>query len=478
MHSIRRLTVLAAILTLTLHPGAQPAVAAPPDRGDIGEWTDPVDIGVIGIHATLVRTGEVLLYGYVLDQAGTEAHLYNPVTGGNVDVTYDKRRDIFCSGHSVMPDGRVLIAGGQRYGSPDFDGIPFGTIFDPISRSWSSGGRMANSRWYPTNVQMPDGTTLVLTGYFRSGDVVEEMESFDPATGTWTVLPPSADMYSDLYSKMVLTTDGRVFRAGPQQDTWFFDPATNSWSFVDNMRYGYRAFGGEVLLPGLQRVLVSGGYSSTRATKTAEIIDLSDPQPRWAYTGSMVRPREQHNLVLLADGTVLAVGGGRSGLYDNPVREAELYDPATGTWRAMAAQQAQRTYHSTALLLPDGRVLSAGSDSGDLASTVELYSPPYLFHGPRPVITSAPTEVTYGEEFAIGTNQAADITRVALVRAGSTTHTNNFEQRYVDLEFTVGAGEVSAVAPSTPNEAPPGYYLLFILDSDGVPAVAEFVLLS
>ena len=135
-----------------------------------------------------------------------------------------------------------------------------------------------------------------------------------------------------------------------------------------------------------------------------------------------------------------------------------------------------RTYHSTAGLLPDGRVLSAGADT-KLAGqqSYEIYSPPYLFNGPRPVITSAPTNVTYGQAFNIVTPDAASITRVAMIKATATTHANNMDQRYVDLAFTIGDGQVQTKSPASGKMAPPGYYLLVILNSNGVPSVMPFV---
>jgi hypothetical protein len=205
---------------------------------------------------------------------------------------------------------------------------------------------------------------------------------------------------------------------------------------------------------------------------------MSAPTPRWKYTGSMHRARDNLNLVLLADGTVLAVGGGLTHPYGTPVKEAELYDPATGKWKTLAAQQVQRTYHSTALLLPDGRVISGGSDFGGQDGTVEIFSPPYLFRGPRPSIATAPATLGYGESFSISTPDAGDIARVALVRPGATTHADNFDQRYVDLSFSPGSGTLQAVAPETAAKAPPGYYMLFLVNSDGVPSVATFVHLA
>jgi hypothetical protein len=141
----------------------------------------------------------------------------------------------------------------------------------------------------------------------------------------------------------------------------------------------------------------------------------------------------------------------------------------------MAAQAAPRIYHSTAVLLPDGRVLSAGQNDGTFQTTAEIYSPPYLFRGSRPTIASAPQRVRYDTSFSIETPDAAEIARIALVRPGSVTHSVNFDQRYVELEFTTGTGTLSARAPRTSSIAPPGVYMLFVIDVDGTPSVASWV---
>lgn len=270
-----------------------------------------------------------------------------------------------------------------------------------------------------------------------------------------------------------MTPSGGVFQAGPTIDTMTFDPSAQAWSPVANM-HRVRNGAAAVLLPSLHQVLIAGGDPVTR---TAEIIDLAKPAPRWNFAAPMTFSRVELNLVLLPDATVLAVGGGAtpSGDYRNPRKQPELYNPATGRWMLMAPQKAQRTYHSTALLLPDGRVLSAGSDSGPLQTTIELFSPPYLFRGARPTISSGPDLIKYGDAFVIGTPDSASINRVALIRPGAVTHANNFDQRYVALRFSAGNGQLNAVAPSSPNDAPPGYYMLFIVRSNGVPGVAKFI---
>jgi hypothetical protein len=164
--------------------------------------------------------------------------------------------------------------------------------------------------------------------------------------------------------------------------------------------------------------------------------------------------RRHSNLVLLPDGKVLIVGGGTGSRYDGPAKAAEMFDPATETTTTMASQVGGRMYHSTALLLPDGRVLSAGQDSGPYETTAELYSPPYLFAGPRPTITAAPSQIGYGGSFDVSTPNAASVTKVALIRAGSVTHQIDTDRRYVRLNFTASASSLSVAGPASRSIAP------------------------
>jgi hypothetical protein len=230
-----------------------------------------------------------------------------------------------------------------------------------------------------------------------------------------------------------------------------------------------------VLLPGLTRIMEIGGSTAAGPTASCEILNTTASPMAWKPTGSMHHPRLWANTVLLADGTVLVVGGGRQGSYGDPVFSAEIYHPASGTWTVMAAQRAPRIYHSTAVLLPDGRVLSAGESHGALAQTGEIFSPPYLFKGARPKISSAPATLGYGQAFTIGTPDAARIKRVALVRAAAVTHSDNFDQRYVDCTFSAAGGKLHATAPPDGNHAPPGWYMLFLINAAGVPSMAHWV---
>jgi hypothetical protein len=459
------------------------------DPSVTGEWSAPVDVGLIGIHAVLLNTGKVLLFEFPhAVEEGSAAVLVDPSTGAIEDVTVPWLRDVHCSGNSLLPDGRVLVTGGTVYGSSGHDGVSDVAFFDPMSQSWTQGAPLEKPRWYPTNVETADGSTLVMTGQAFDADLLPQktMETYDSLTGG-TELPQSANNTSDLYARMVLLPSGKLFRAGPNREGRLFDPATDSWSSVSSMGFGRRYEGGVVLLPGLRRVLTAGGTDTTTwerdnldpGTNSAELIDFGQPVPAWQAIQPMNRVRIHPNLVLLPDGTVLTVGGSEVGFHLQPVHESELFDPVTGTWTLMAAQVAPRTYHSVALLLPDGRILSAGGYADDpMNTTIEYYSPPYLSHGPRPTISSAPEKITYGRSFRIGSPTPDSITRVVLIPASAVTHASNFGQRYVQLPFTRGTTSLSARAPRTGGIAPPGYYMLFLVDGNGVPSVAEFVRLS
>jgi hypothetical protein len=287
---------------------------------------------------------------------------------------------------------------------------------------------------------------------------------------------------------MYLAPNGKVFTAGPQTMTSYLDTSgTGAWTDIAASANGHREYGSSVLYDE-GKILIAGGSPPDHVTPTtasAETLDLGTASPAWTATDPMAYARRQHNATLLPDGTVLVTGGTSATGFNNStgaVLAAELWDPETGAWRTLAGMQVPRLYHSTALLLPDGRVLSAGGghpsdgEHGDPDHPdAEIYSPPYLFKGPRPSITSAPPAVPYGQPFFVGTPDAASIAGVVLIRLSSVTHSFNQEQRIVRPGFTVAAGGLEVTAPSDPNLCPPGYYLLFLLDGNGVPSIARIV---
>jgi hypothetical protein len=225
------------------------------------------------------------------------------------------------------------------------------------------------------------------------------------------------------------------------------------------------------------KVLMVGG--SDPGTKTAEIIDLNAAAPAWQYTGSMVYARRHLNATILPDGKVLVTGGTVAGNDESKaVYAAELWNPATGQWTTMASMKVPRLYHSTALLLPDGRVLSAGGGRGSGGKdyeNAEIFSPAYLFDGPRPTISSAPGTAVYGQTIFVGTPDVGTISKVSLLRLGSVTHTNNMNQLINFPTFAKVAGGVNVTLSSNRNMLTPGHYMLHIIKSNGVPSIARMI---
>jgi hypothetical protein len=446
------------------------------DPATTGQWTAPFDLKLVSIHAVLLHTGQVLLFSWPSNTVGSAAQLWDPGSGSLTDVSLTYQRDIFCAGTTVMPDGRVFIAGGHLYQGVFGNGVANTTIFDPASGAFTEGPAMSQARWYPTTAELGDGTVLIFAGTTTPNVQATTVDAYVPSTQALTTLPASASKAMVTYPRMHLTTGGLLAWTN-LGTTYFFHPATSAWAKGPKLNSGGRGITDtSVLLPGLSKIMEIGGSSPSGATNTAEILDTSSSTPSWHYTSPMHYARLWANTVLLADGSVLVVGGGTSGSYTGPVFTAERYDPVTATWTDMAAQTAPRMYHSTALLLPDGRVLSAGQSKGSYQTTGEIFSPPYLFAGPRPAIINAPAAVGYAQQFTISTPDWASIARVALVRAGAVTHSVNFDQRYVDLTYQPdGSGGLAATSPADSNHAPPGWYMLFIVTASGVPSVASWV---
>ncbi|MEE8526902.1 MAG: galactose oxidase-like domain-containing protein [Thermoanaerobaculia bacterium] len=434
---------------------------------DVGQWLPAVPWPVIAIHAALMPTGEVLHYSYPDATPGSRAYLWSPEGGFN---PVNMNQDIFCSGHSLLPDGSLYATGGNDY-SCEFQGRVDTHIFNPFTETWTRLGDMSVARWYPSNTALGDGRVMITSGLGADCNLVDEMEFYTPGVGLELV--PEGARHLDLYPRLHLLASGRVAHVGPENESFTFDPQTRQWQYVDDAIFGYRADGTSVEVPGeADNIMLIGGG----VTASCERIDFTDPQPEWRTTGSMSFARSHLNAVILPDRKVLVVGGGTDDLYGDPVLNAELYDPATEAWTLLPAQAYPRMYHSTAVLLPDGRVLSAGQDDGPSAYQSEIYEPAYLFRGPRPVIAAAPGRIGYAATFEVTTPAADDIASVALIAPTSVTHSINKGQRYVGLSFTQSdASTLAVTGPSSSNRAPPGYYMLFILNSQGVPSVARMV---
>jgi len=453
---------------------------------DVGEWGPVVDWPVVGVHVALLANGKVLAYDSIGDNATetypvqdhTRGTVWDPATGTQTAVDVATGYNIFCSGLAHLLDGRLFVAGGNK--DQQLNGIVQTHLFDPASNLWSLGPNMAAGRWYPTVTPLNNGEMLITSGRVNTPEVRTVAGSLR-SLGTASLSLP-------LYPWVDVAPNGLAFYSGPDQTLRALNTAgTGAWQAFAQRDSTNRDYGSHAVYD-IGKVLVAGGGPST---KTALVIDINGATPQVSATAPMAFGRRQHNLTVLADGTVLASGGNSSGAslvdLNAGVYAAELWNPATGQWRTLAAMQVTRQYHSSALLLPDGRVLSSGGgicgtcdQVGYLAKNAEVFSPPYLFQAdgtlaPRPSIDAAPTQTSYGAPMVITTGDPASISKAAFVRLGAVTHSNNMEQRYVPLSFTAGPTTITATAPANANVAPPGFYMLFIIDANGVPSVASMV---
>jgi hypothetical protein len=459
-----------------------------------GLWEPPEESKVEAIHAILLPTGKVLYY-----TSHDGVRLLDPATGAIKVVNLPYPQNIFCSGHTVLADGRVLVMGGTRPGY-FFAGEDTSFLFDPWTETWSQGPRMNTGRWYPTPVLLGDGRVAVFSGLNAQGHVTSLVEVLDAQQQAWSVIP-GANRVVNLFPRMTLLPNGELLQSGHEGRSWFFNPASGAWRMGPGQQDRYQ--GSSVLLED-GRVLATGGAAGIQpASSTARTLA---PGGSWEEVGSMALPRRDLNLVLAPDGDVYAFGGSftpgppaalaqvspglhgtlGSWLFRWPSHlVAERFDPTTNLWNPLAPAERGRTYHATALLLPDGRIWVSGSDIEtnpvllEPRRSYEVFSPPYLFAGPRPVIAAAPARVAYGASFDIATpDHGVDVAKAVLVRPGSVTHAFNFDQRVVALDVVETEGGLRATAPSEPNRAPPGYYMLFLISGAGVPSVARFVHLA
>jgi Domain of unknown function (DUF1929)/Galactose oxidase, central domain len=306
----------------------------------------------------------------------------------------------------------------------------------------------------------------VVSGSDEEGRNNPVPEVYTPGAG---LMPLAAAQLSlPNYPYLFVLPDGRVFYAGPSNPTRTLEVGPQIWTPVGNSQIG----GGSAVMYAPGQVLKSGGGDP--ATARAVIIDMTQESPAWREVAPMAFPRRRHNLTVLPDGKVLVTGGTQVGNEEaQAVYAAELWDPVSESWTTLASMQVARMYHSTALLLPDGRVLSAGGN-GKLSA--ELYAPPYLFAGPPPEIAAAPARLAYGASFEVATPEAASIAAVALLRPSAVTHAYNQEQRYIRLRFEpTEEGALAVQAPADANLALPGYYMLFLVTTTGVPSRAWFL---
>ncbi|MFN0148825.1 MAG: galactose oxidase-like domain-containing protein [Dehalococcoidia bacterium] len=457
-------------------------VTGPADpRATTGEWGAVVNTGTLMQHAVLMPNSNKVLYF----TSGGDARVVD-LTSGLITSVPTQSSNLFCAGHAILSDGRAIVIGGDDAGQTAA-GIRDTNIFDVTSMSWTRAADMAFARWYPTATTLPDGRVLAISGS-NNGCLtcfVTKMEIYDPATNTWTPMASSSDQSIEYYPFTYVLPNGKLLLAGASENptnTQTLDFTTQTWTVVDSRIIDGASAAmfvpGKVLKAGTAS---DGNYPATPSSSAAWVLDMTAANPSWTQVGSMANPRAFMNLTNLPDGTVLATGGWRTAdgvIAANAVRAAEVWSPSTGQWTTLAAEARQRSYHSVAMLLPDGRVLSGGGGNDAAVPTepnYQIFSPPYLFKGPRPAIGSAPSQVTWGQTFTVSTPDASRIASAVLMSPSSVTHAFDEHARSVPLTLTAGTNSVQLTAPLNANLAPPGYYMLFIVDTNGVPSVASWV---
>lgn len=437
-----------------------------------GQWSAVSNWPTRAIHATLLPDGRVFFISYYSESL--HPNIWDPVSN-TFTATASSSYALFCAGHTTLADGRVFIAGGHI---ADYTGYSHAVIFDPATNGFTSLPDMNAGRWYPTTTTLPNGDVLVVSGDINANTNVDKLpQVFQFSTKTWRNLT-TAQLSQPLYPNMLVAPNGNVFNAGPSRESRYLNTAgTGAWSNVAVMNFGGSRDYGPAVMYSPGKVAVIGG--SDPPTATSEIIDLNAATPAWKFTSSMHFPRRQHNAVILPDGKIFIVGGSKAGGFDtstSPVLPTEMWDPATGQFAVMASIAVYRGYHSTALLLADGRVLSAGGNVG--GPNAQVFSPPYLFAGTRPSIASAPVSAGYGQTVFVGTPDAASISKVTLLKQASVTHTNSMSQGFQSLSFAKTSTGLNVTMPANANLATPGYYMLFILNGTGVPSVGSIIQIS
>lgn len=468
-----------------------------------GVWTDIADWPIIAIHMALLPNGDVFSYGTGTKDESNEAFRYDVWTPslGLSDAshkTLDKQSptDIFCSGQTLLTSGELLIVGGNlaadvNRGSSDIN------LYNSSSQSLNKSPlQMTQGRWYPTATTLASGDVLLQAGWNYNFQAVPTPELYKQEGG-WQLLTGASNdqAFGDaniFYPWSFVSNTGKVFIAGPDDDSYLLDP-TGTGSTTKLSKRGdtiERDYGNAVMFAP-NKILVTGGGLPPQ--KTSFVTDISsDTNPQTSQVASMTHARRQADATLLPTGDVLVTGGSSGNDFNdesNAIFEAELWNPANDTWTSLASASEVRTYHSSALLLPSGAVISAGGGKCDCEDkfNAEVFLPPYLFKkdgsgdlAPRPKITQAPENLSYKQTFtlSLSNTQIENISKVSLLRAGSSTHSWNNDQRFMILDFNIEEGKLKVKAPEKAELAPPGYYLLSVVDNKGVPSVSKIIKLN
>ena len=480
----------------------------PPAPQTGGQWALTIDFPLVPVSAALEATsGRLLVWSsYAPSTFGgsngmqTVTSTYDPASQLVTETTVTNvDHDMFCEGLSLNFKGQAVAVGGNTDAAT--------SIYDPTSNAWTAAGNLNIPRGYQAQVTLSGGNIFTIGASWSGGQGGKNGELFNSATNSWSLLSgcPVAPMLTadaqgvyraDNHGWLFAWSSNNVFQAGPSKAmNWYGTAGSGSQVGVGNRASDGDSMCGDAVMYDVMagKILTVGGspsYQNSQATSNAHIITITTPgaTPTVQTIGNMAYPRAFANGVVLPDGTVLVVGGQSSAV---PFSDAtsqftpELFNPTTNTFTQMAPISIPRNYHSTALLLLDGTVMNGGGGlCGDCSTNhfdAQIWSPPYLFNSAggkatRPVINSvSATAIKVASTLTVNTN--SPVTRMSLIRIGSTTHTVDTDQRRVafDTLTTVGTNSYQIVIPSDQGKAVPGYWMLFALNSAGVPSVGQII---
>ncbi len=465
---------------------------------------------IIPIHTVLLPDGRVLSYGSKPSgiQGGLLHYaLWDPALGmgskSKLLLSNTTGTDIFCAGQALLPgSGNVLLVGGDRvvngqrnYANNDVN------LFTPADNQLTRQGQsMAYQRWYATLITTASGEQAVLGG--RIDKYYEGDSQYPPTQDTYASTP---EVFSPTEGWRTLTSATSDYAYGSIMQSWNYPRA---WWGPDGRVIIFTVTGkifaldvaGTGRLSQLTGALPQGAFMlpaamfqpgkilSVRDATKAVVVDLNGPAPVVTDAPPLSADRQYGNATLLADGKVWVNGGSSTGNdLVGAVYHSELWDPATNAWTLTASAAKPRLYHSISMLMPDGTVLTGGGGApGPVINlNAEIYFPPYLYKkdgsglpATRPGIVTAPTAGTYGQSIAVSMNNQNPVARMTLVRFGAVTHAFSNEQRFQDLSFTQKGKSLTVTLPASANNAPPGFYMLFALDANGVPSKAKILRLG
>ncbi|MEM9101645.1 MAG: galactose oxidase-like domain-containing protein [Pseudomonadota bacterium] len=473
---------------------------------------------IVGIHTTLLPNGELLAVGYADNNAQTGvARVYNMQQGARVTNNLNEK-NLFCSGHALMPNGNVLFAGGH---SGPVSQLKYANIYNTASNTWQDVDELNFGRWYPTVTTLADGRMMIISGsefVGKGGNMNNTMQFYNPQTfslsNAYNLPKPFTQSYnySDtqsiaMYPFVYQLPDGTV-AVHSGDTTRFYNPNNNTWlskQYTNQVKISrnYPVQVPSVLLPlspsnnYQPKIMVFGaagnnwedGISpSTPAKTVVELLDLGKQSPAWQQVAPLKSPRILGKAVLLPTGEVMVVGGSSAGYADsvkNPLDSVEVYNADNNTWKTWNPITVPRLYHSTATLMPDGSVVLMGTDKlfnlepfKAAQHRVEVYQPPYFFNGERPAIQSIANDLDYQNSVSIQMAKNVTIKKVVMIQTGSSTHAYDMSQRLVELNFSQNGATVFATTPPNGNVAPPGHYMVFLVDTNNRPSEAKIIRLG